>query len=100
MISNNHERSEAVLPILAEHTENYPVKYTNFGKQIWAASQFKAPESARVETVILGSWGDRMVSPQCSLALAQHFGLTPKMHPGAGHDIPIDDPEWVLKHLE
>lgn len=99
MISNNHDRAEAVLPALTEHTLEYPVQYLNFAKQIWAASRFKAPESARAEVVILGSWGDRMVSPQCSLALAKHFGIEARMHPWAGHDIPIDDPQWILDQL-
>lgn len=100
MISNNHERAEAVLPVLTQHSADYPVRYLNFARQLWAASRFQVPESARAQILILGSWGDRMVSPQCSLALARHFGVEARMHPWAGHDIPIDDPDWILKQLE
>ncbi|MFP5519512.1 MAG: alpha/beta fold hydrolase [Bdellovibrionia bacterium] len=100
MISNNHDRQIQLLPQLTEYSEKYPVKLENFFRQIMAASQYQAPESPRVRTQIIGSWGDRMVSPQCSVKLAQKFGLEAVMHPWSGHDIPIDDPQWLLAHLD
>lgn len=99
LISNNHERQEQLLSELVAHTRDYPVSVTNFFRQIWSASQFVAPQSPRVPTQIFGSWGDHLVSPKCSVALAKRWGLEPRMHPWSGHDIPIDDPQWLIQYM-
>jgi hypothetical protein len=43
----------------------------------------------------MNSLGDRMVDPACTQAIAREWNVTPKTHPWAGHDLPLDDPEWV-----
>jgi hypothetical protein len=44
----------------------------------------------------LNSLGDRMVAPACTEAIAKRWNVESKTHPWAGHDLPLDDPEWVI----
>lgn len=66
-------------------------------RQLVAAARYCAPTAAPVDLVLLlGSQEDRLVSSQCSQAIAQAWGLPLQLHPWAGHDLPLDDPQWVI----
>jgi pimeloyl-ACP methyl ester carboxylesterase len=47
--------------------------------------------------LLLNSLGDRMVDPGCTQAIARAWQIEPKTHPCAGHDLPLDDPGWVVE---
>ncbi len=99
MVTNNHERRAEELPFLVKHSEKFPVKPMNILRQMKAASQYQFPKEAPGPIHLMGSYGDNLVSPQCTLRIAERWGLEAVMHPWAGHDIPIDDPLWLLEHL-
>ena len=42
---------------------------------------------------------DALVNPACSRQLAQRWGSHWQEHPNAGHDLPLDAPDWVLAHM-
>ena len=76
-----------------------PVSARNAVRQLVAAARYCAPAAAPVDRVLLlGSQADRLVSSQCSQAIAQAWGLPLplQLHPWAGHDLPLDDPQWVI----
>ena len=74
-----------------------PVSARNAVRQLVAAARYCAPTAAPVDRVLLlGSQEDRLVSSQCSQAIAQAWGLPLQLHPWAGHDLPLDDPQWVI----
>ncbi|WP_420538500.1 alpha/beta fold hydrolase [Marinobacter subterrani] len=50
-------------------------------------------------TLLLASRADRLVSSRCSSQLARLWGCDLVEHPWAGHDLPPDDPDWVLAQL-
>lgn len=78
----------------------HPVTPLNALRQLWAASQFTAMgQPTATPTLLLASTHDRLVSVQCSRALAQHWHWPLAEHPSAGHDLPLDDGPWVLKHM-
>lgn len=99
MVTNSQERRDEELLAMAEYTKAHPLKPSNVLRQILAASQYQFPKEAPGSVVILGSHGDHLVSPDCTLAIAQKWGQQAHMHPWAGHDIPVDDPSWVMEHL-
>jgi hypothetical protein len=37
-----------------------------------------------------------MVDPGCTEAIARAWSLETQTHPWAGHDLPLDDPPWVI----
>jgi pimeloyl-ACP methyl ester carboxylesterase len=67
--------------------------------QLVAALRFRAPPRLPIPALILTSDGDRFTDPSCSRRLAEHFGAELRVHPHAGHDLPLDDPEWVARQV-
>lgn len=64
-------------------------------RQLLAAARSTLPRSLHVPTVVLTSYGDRLVSHRCSEGIARRLSLPIHHHPSAGHDLPLDDPRWV-----
>jgi pimeloyl-ACP methyl ester carboxylesterase len=64
-------------------------------RQIWAASRFKAPVEIQVPSLVLVSRADELVSPECSHRIASRLGSDVREHDRAGHDLTLDDPQWV-----
>jgi predicted alpha/beta hydrolase family esterase len=77
-----------------------PIRKDNFFRQLIAAARYNLSEfKPRVPITVLSSKGDQMVHPSCSEALAEHWDLPIITHPSAGHDLGIDDPEWLVKTI-
>lgn len=82
------------------YAREYPVSRRNFLRQLCAAARYRVPDViSRSPALILSSCGDRMVDPGCSRALARHWQCRAHEHPWAGHDLPHDDPDWLLEQL-
>jgi pimeloyl-ACP methyl ester carboxylesterase len=71
-----------------------------FMKQLIAASTFSLPKKIDIPFTVLASEKDRLANVKCSRVLAKHFGASLEIHPTAGHDIPTDDPNWVLSYVK
>lgn len=77
-----------------------PVSRVNAWRQLRAAMRYRAPAQApEVPTLLLAGAADRLVNPQCSRQLARAWQLPLHEHTWAGHDLPLDDPAWVLAQL-
>ncbi|AAU90518.1 alpha/beta fold hydrolase [Methylococcus capsulatus] len=84
----------------AEVYRQRPIRKANVFRQLWAAAHYRpSAETPAVPVLVLGSRGDRLVCPECSEAIARHWGLPLKMHPDAGHDLPLDDPAWTVEAI-
>ncbi len=68
--------------------------------QLYAAATFRAPAHIPQPALVLSGARDRLVSPACSAALARALGATLRCHPGAGHDLPLEQPRWVIEQLK
>lgn len=81
--------------------ERPPAKFT-VAKQLWAASKFSLPEMPANPPPILclSSLGDELVNPACSDRLAKSLNAPLNMHPWAGHEVTLDDPQWVLTQVQ
>jgi pimeloyl-ACP methyl ester carboxylesterase len=78
----------------------HPVSRTNALRQLWAASRYCAPaHKPAVHMLVLASAGDTLVDPRCSQRLAHLWRSDFAEHPGAGHDIPLDDGAWVARQV-
>ncbi|HEY1079177.1 MAG TPA: alpha/beta hydrolase [Bdellovibrio sp.] len=99
MIVNNHERREGELPQMIQFSKEHPVQLANVLRQLLAASRYRFPDQPPGDIKVIGSHGDRLVSPTCTLKIAEAWGIKPVMHSWAGHDLPIDDPQWLIEQL-
>ncbi len=78
-----------------------PVAARNFLRQLWAASRYMAPPQApTAPLLILDGAADTLVDPRCSRHLASAWQVDYAEHPIAGHDLPLDDPEWVVREVK
>lgn len=78
--------------------EDRPFSLENFTRQLVASARFRAPaEAPSVPTLVLSSARDRMVSPECSRAIARRWKVPSFEHPWAGHDLTLDDGDWVIE---
>lgn len=99
MVSNHPQRNEWVEP-WALIAQQRPVSPFNFLKQLIAAATYDLPlQKPQVPIYVLTSEGDRMVNPKCSKTIAEQWQLPLAVHPTAGHEIYIDDPDWVIQQL-
>jgi len=81
-----------------ETFQRHPVRAINVVRQLWAAARYcPPPENPEVPLLLLNSLGDRMVDPACTKAIAGHWPVELKTHPWAGHDLPLDDPDWTVE---
>jgi hypothetical protein len=40
-----------------------------------------------------------LVNSRCSLAIADAWHCALALHPDAGHDLPLDAPQWVIEQV-
>jgi pimeloyl-ACP methyl ester carboxylesterase len=90
----------SVLDAWVQVRRERPVARADALRQLLAAVRHRAsPVAPRVPVSLLASAQDRLVDPACSRRLARAWGCTLALHPWAGHDLPLDDPHWVLAQL-
>ncbi|WP_051378796.1 alpha/beta fold hydrolase [Derxia gummosa] len=78
----------------------HPVTGANALRQLGAAMRYRAPaEAPPVPLLLLAGGRDALVSPQCSRRLAAVWGLPLREHARAGHDLPLDAPDWVVAQV-
>lgn len=99
-LTSNRSHPQALLQSWQSLQAEYPISGTNALRQIVAASRYRPhSEKPSPPVLFLASEADRLVSVQCSRTLAQRWQCPLRMHPWAGHDLPLDDPDWVIEQL-
>jgi pimeloyl-ACP methyl ester carboxylesterase len=101
-LTSNHACAtpEAILPQWLAWRQTNPVSRVNALRQLVAAARYQAALAPPlVPTLLLASEQDRLVSVACSKALARHWHCALRLHPSAGHDLPLDDPTWVAAQV-
>jgi pimeloyl-ACP methyl ester carboxylesterase len=77
-----------------------PVASGNAWRQLWAAARYRAPSAKpALRLLILAGAGDSLVDPRCSRQLARRWSGDFAEHPAAGHDLPLDDGDWVAARV-
>lgn len=71
----------------------------NIARQIVAAAQYRAPKELNARTLVLSSLQDNLTDPSCSWKLARRFGASVIFHDSAGHDLPLDAPNWLVDQV-
>ncbi|WP_322105420.1 alpha/beta hydrolase [Paraburkholderia sp. J41] len=76
------------------------VSRANALRQLAAAAHYVVRGVPACSVLIVSSRADRLVNPVCSLRLARAWHAPHVEHPGAGHDLPHDDPAWLAAALD
>jgi pimeloyl-ACP methyl ester carboxylesterase len=92
--------ADAVLSHWLALRQQRPVARLDALRQLAAAALHRAaPLPPSVPVLLLASAGDRLVDAACSQRLAAAWACKLALHPWAGHDLPLDDPQWVLEQV-
>ena len=100
IVSADKAKSEETVKRWAGYARQCPVAGINGLRQLLAAIRFRVPpERPLAAILVLNSQADKLVSPLCSHALSKHWNLPIETHDSAGHDIPLDDADWVCEKI-
>lgn len=103
IISNNRRAAAGVKPLWVEVARRRPIALQQFLRQIALGVFSDLPKPIEIQNCnleVLASSKDRLVSVDCSRKLAEYYNCSLVTHPDAGHDIPLDDPDWLLDQLQ
>lgn len=95
----DEKKKEELTNQLSETYTKRPISKENQLRQLLSASLFKAPKRIDGDLLFLVGKKDRLVDYHCSVKLSQRFQAKVFIHEEAGHDLPLDDPEWILEKI-
>lgn len=99
LTTNQKEISDELVARWVQIDQAHPLKRETFVRQLIAAGRFRAPKRLPIKPLILVSETDRLTSANCSKKLAKQLGCEYISHPQAGHDLPLDDPQWAVDQI-
>lgn len=83
------------------YAKDQPTSRMNGLRQLIAAGTYSAPAARPHEHVlILQSLADHLVNPVCSTRIAERWRWPLVSHPTAGHDLTLDDGDWVIAQIK
>ena len=100
MTSNLYPNTEQLIQRWVSYAEENPVLTSNALRQLMAATRYRVPNvKPDVPILLLRSKNDNLVNSQSSVSLAQNWLLPIETHPLAGHDLTLDDGDWVYEKI-
>jgi len=99
MTSNHPARRSDQLESSLRFAQQYPPSRLNALRQLWAASRFQLPPKPASPLLLICSAQDRLVDPANSYLLADRWQLPLRCHSWAGHDLALDDPDWLVDEI-
>jgi pimeloyl-ACP methyl ester carboxylesterase len=101
LTSNCNVNPNSILLEWEKIQHEHPISFKNSMRQIRAAASYKPSNNKPFcPVLLLNSLQDRLVSPQCSMAIQQQWQLQLRSHPCAGHDLTLDAGDWVSMQLK
>lgn len=95
------DKIKPIAEIWGPRSLQYPLRPSNFLRQLLVAGQIKQRKNPpQVPVLVLASANDKVVHPDCSKKIAETWNAKLVIHPEAGHDVILDDPQWVLNQVE
>ncbi len=89
---------QAVIDRWLELQRQHPLGVRNTARQLLASMRYRASRTRpAAPMLLLCSKGDNLVDWRCSQAISRAWGAPLRLHTKAGHDLPLDDPQWVAR---
>ncbi len=101
LVSNSSDGNKEMEQVWEKIQNARPISFKNCWRQIKAAATYRPGNIKPIQSVfLLNSLGDRLVAPICSEAISNKWSFEIQLHPWAGHDLPLDDGNWVVLELK
>lgn len=97
LTSNRHSHNRKLLESWKQWQRQNPVSIVSAKNQFLAATKFFITAKPQQPILIITSRADRLVDYRCSLKLVQAWEADYMQHETAGHDLPLDEPEWLAQ---
>jgi pimeloyl-ACP methyl ester carboxylesterase len=98
--NRTQHQQAALLEQWVAYASSCPVTRANILRQLLAAGTYHAAAATpAVPVLLLAGRQDRLVDVKCSITLARHWHCAIRLHPTAGHDLPLDDGAWVTQQI-
>ncbi|WGY45901.1 alpha/beta hydrolase [Vibrio sp. ABG19] len=97
MVSNRRPDQQTITD-WAELERRYPMQSGNFFRQLVAAMRFRAIKPS-CPVCFISSLRDQLVSHHATQALALAWDCSLVINEQDGHDIPLDNPDWLCQQL-
>ncbi|MCE4555163.1 alpha/beta fold hydrolase [Roseateles cellulosilyticus] len=89
---------QAVIDRWVELQRQHPLGVRNTARQLLASLRYRASRTRpAAPMLLLCSKADDLVDWRCSQAISRAWGAPLRLHTKAGHDLPLDDPQWVAR---
>lgn len=99
LTSNRYNCDSKLLESWRNWQQQCPVSTVSARNQFCAAAKFYVKTKPRQPILIVASKADRLVDYRCSLALHEKLRTDLIAHETAGHDLPLDEPEWLVNTI-
>ena len=96
LTSNKHGSDKALLEIWQTWQKKNPVSFLNAINQCLAVIKFSITSRPQQHILVVASKADRLVDYRSSVKLARVLRAEYVQHDTAGHDLPLDEPEWLV----
>lgn len=97
LTSNRHQHDTKLLESWQQWQRQNPVSTISARNQFLAAMKFSVTTKTQQPLLVVTSRTDRLVDYRCSQKLAQTWQSDYREHESAGHDLPLDEPEWLVE---
>lgn len=89
---------QTVIDRWLELQRQHPLGVRNTARQLLASLRYRASRTRpAAPMLLLCSKADSLVDWRCSQAISRAWGAPLRLHTKAGHDLPLDDPQWVAR---
>lgn len=89
---------QTIIDRWVELQRQHPLGVRNTARQLLASLRYRASRTRpAAPMLLLCSKADNLVDWRCSQAMSRAWGAPLRMHTKAGHDLPVDDPQWVAR---
>ncbi len=100
-LNANRDPDQEIIQQWINLEKKQPVSIKNLINQIKTARTFTTSLKINNNRVLLlTSEGDKLVNINCSKTIANRFNINIHIHQTAGHEISLDDPNWVINHTK
>jgi pimeloyl-[acyl-carrier protein] methyl ester esterase len=97
--TSNKPSAIALAPKWAAEAKQHPLSLRNACAQLWAASHYFVGKKPALNSFVYCCQEDRLVSWKCSQRLALHWQVSLDCEQTAGHDLPLDNPNWLAEKI-